>query len=95
MKFASLVKEKKGVVILITDQWRSPISALSDFFLQAYIEAPSAWDSAVAPTVLTEMLIAQVQESNWPRTQRRMKELEDYFNAIAPFNSASRHRRRD
>lgn len=79
--------EARGVkIILFTDQWQSPVLAHANLVFAAKIEAPSAWDSSAALLLLTETLIAAVQEALWDETTReRMAALEDIFDRTTIF----------
>lgn len=78
--------EARGVkIILFTDQWQSPVRAHADHVFAAKIEAPSAWDSSAALLLLTETLIAAVQEELWETTRDRMATLEDIFDSTTIF----------
>lgn len=80
---ARLAKSRGVAIILFTDQWMSPIAAISDHSLHLRIEAPSSWDSNIVPLFLVESLIAAVVNLHWPESQRRIKELESLVEAQA------------
>ncbi len=80
LKLAEMVAEKGAKIILFTDQWLSPIHTISTVTFSSRITAPSAWDSSISTMLLMEMIIAEVQEHNWPNTRRRMEELEQMFD---------------
>jgi DNA-binding MurR/RpiR family transcriptional regulator len=69
--------EGRGVkIVLITDQWLSPISQAATHMLSAHISVPSNWDSNVAPMALVEALLAAVTERIWPSAKTRITEIE-------------------
>ncbi len=74
--FAHGAAARGAHVVLMTDQWLSPIAAVAEHVLAARIEAPSRWDSAAALLALTEALVAGVSERRWPRLQGRLQDLE-------------------
>jgi DNA-binding MurR/RpiR family transcriptional regulator len=80
LKLVELAARKGAEIILITDQWKSPISKLTPLVFGSRITAPSAWDSNIANLLLLETIIAQVQELIWPETKARMEELEQMFD---------------
>ena len=80
LKLAEMAREKGTKLLLFTDQWRSPVARYADHSLSSRIAVPSAWDSLVAPMLLLETLIAEVQEMSWDKTRQRMEELEDMFD---------------
>jgi DNA-binding MurR/RpiR family transcriptional regulator len=62
------------------------VQAHADHTFAARIEAPSAWDSSAALMLLTETMIAAVQETLWDETTRdRMAELEEIFDRTTVF----------
>ena len=80
LRLAEFVKEKEAEIILLTDQWQSPVANLSRIVFNNRIVVPSAWDSLVTSMLLSEMIIAEVQERIWDTTRGRMEELEDMFD---------------
>ncbi|MFQ1702498.1 MurR/RpiR family transcriptional regulator [Loktanella agnita] len=86
LRVAELAKERKVTVIVITDQWASPIADIADFVLLCWVEIPSAWDSNVSTIMLLETLFAAVQEQNWPRTKGRFDRLDEVFEAARLFS---------
>lgn len=85
LKLAEAAKARGVRIILITDQWRSPVAAHAAYTFSCRIEAPSAWDSNAALLVLLETIIAHVQTSTWDTTGRRTEELEDLFDKTRLF----------
>jgi DNA-binding MurR/RpiR family transcriptional regulator len=85
LALARMAEEKGVKIILFTDQWQSPVHPHASHSLAARIEAPSAWDSTAALLLLTETLIAAVQEALWDTTRERMAELEDIFDRSKVF----------
>ena len=82
---AELAAERGVTVILITDQWASPISRLAQFSFNCWVEAPSAWDSNIATMMLLEALIAATQEECWPETRDRYERLDALFDKTRLF----------
>lgn len=84
-KFAELAKDRGVDIVLLTDQWMSPISSLARYSINVRIEVPSGWDSAVATLFFVESLIASVESELWDDTSNRMGELEGILNATQRF----------
>lgn len=84
-RLADLVAERQVRVILITDQWASPVADLAAHTFHCWGEIPSAWDSNIATMMLLEALIAAVQERRWPETQARYDRLDELFDAVRLF----------
>ncbi|MDR9392956.1 MurR/RpiR family transcriptional regulator [Roseovarius sp. SYSU LYC5161] len=88
LRLAEIAKERDVRVLLITDQWISPVADVADHTFSCWVEIPSAWDSNVATMMLLEALIAAVQEESWPRTRDRYEKLDELFNATRLFNKS-------
>ncbi|PHQ99244.1 MAG: RpiR family transcriptional regulator [Marinosulfonomonas sp.] len=80
LKLAEMVHEAGAEIILFTDQWRSPVDRFASRTFLSRIVAPSAWDSLVAPMILLETMIAEVQEKTWGETRPRLEALEKIFD---------------
>jgi DNA-binding MurR/RpiR family transcriptional regulator len=76
IRFAQEAAHRGARIILVTDNWLSPIAAHAAHVLSARIEVPSHWDSIAALSTLTEALIAALSERNWPQLEQRIRELE-------------------
>lgn len=76
IRFADEAAERGARIILVTDNWLSPIAAHAEYVLSARIEVPSNWDSVVAMMTLVEALIAALNDRHWPRLEGRIRELE-------------------
>ena len=86
MRLAEIATERGVRVVLITDQWVSPVADRADHTFTCWVEIPSAWDSNVATMMLLEALIAAVQEARWPDTRDRYERLDQLFNATRLFH---------
>jgi DNA-binding MurR/RpiR family transcriptional regulator len=64
-------------VILLTDQWLSPIMRVATHVLSARVAVPSVWDSSTALMALSESVLAEVSRQGWEKSRRRIEELED------------------
>ncbi len=76
LEFAACAKERGARVVLITDQWISPIARLAVHSLPLRIEAPSSWDSNIVPLFVAEALVAATVNASWTETEARIAELE-------------------
>lgn len=81
LEFAASAQERGARIVLVTDQWISPIARLAVHSLPLRIEAPSSWDSNIVPLFVAEALIAATVSSNWPKTQSRIRKLEQIAGA--------------
>jgi DNA-binding MurR/RpiR family transcriptional regulator len=89
LNLAEMAKDLGVEIVLVTDRWVSPAAAHARVILPCHIEAPSAWDSVMAPVVVIEALLAAVQDAIWPVTEARMKRLEELYAKARLFR---RHR---
>ncbi len=85
LKLAKMAVKRGVLVVLISDQWQSPIAKHATHTFNCRIEAPSAWDSMVVVMLLGETLVAAVENCAWERTRARMSELEELFDATKIF----------
>lgn len=73
---ARLAAERKCRLVLITDQWTSPLAAHADITLTAYTEGKSGWDTNVAVMLLIDALIAALNNLDWEATKNRLEQIE-------------------
>ena len=85
LRLAQLASDRGVAVILITDQWASPVAALARHTFHCWTQIPSAWDSNTSTMMLLEALIAATQEANWPETRARYERLDSIFDAARLF----------
>jgi DNA-binding MurR/RpiR family transcriptional regulator len=74
--FAKAAADRQAAVVLLTDQWLSPIARFALHVLPARIQVPSAWDSSAALLAVAEALIAAVTARTWRLSQARIRALE-------------------
>ncbi|WP_375258031.1 MurR/RpiR family transcriptional regulator [Citreimonas sp.] len=85
MKLAELARGQGSRIVLFTDQWGSPISALADHVFNAAVEVPSSWDSTLAINLIVEALIAEAQSRLGDGALARIERLEDLFSSTRIF----------
>lgn len=78
LDFAVSAQAEGAEIVLITDQWMSPIARIASLSLPVRIEVPSSWDSNMVPLFVAEALVAAVVNHNWPDTQSRIHRLETF-----------------
>ena len=76
LDLAASARERGARIVLITDQWISPIARLAVHALPLRIEVPSSWDSNIVPMFVAEALVAATVNASWLETQTRIRELE-------------------
>jgi DNA-binding MurR/RpiR family transcriptional regulator len=75
--FAAQVAERGGTVVLITDQWLSPISQVAAHVLPAHVAVPSIWDSSAGLLLLIEGILASLARELGPGARQRLAAIED------------------
>ncbi|MFL4469068.1 MurR/RpiR family transcriptional regulator [Tateyamaria armeniaca] len=85
LKLAELAHQRGAKIVLMTDQWRSPVHQLATVCLSNRIVVPSAWDSATTIMLLLETMISSIQTLNWPETKARIEGLEEMFDQTKLF----------
>ena len=83
LEFAASARERGAKVVLITDQWISPIAKIAMHSLPLRIEAPSSWDSSIVLLFMAEALVAATVNASWPETQARIRDLESLSGSRA------------
>ncbi|NND49318.1 MAG: MurR/RpiR family transcriptional regulator [Rhizobiales bacterium] len=68
--------ERRANIVLMTDQWLSPIAQLARHVFAAHIAAPSAWDSSAALMAVSEAILAEVTQITWPTSEGRIRAIE-------------------
>ncbi len=85
LRMAEMAHSRGAKIILMTDQWRSPVHQLATVCLSNRIVVPSAWDSATTMMLLTETMISAIQTLKWSQTKTRIESLEDMFDQTKLF----------
>lgn len=67
---------RRAHVILITDEWISPISRAAKIVLPCSISVDRTWDSNSALFALAEAIVAQTTELAWKSAASRIQEVE-------------------
>lgn len=73
---ARSLADRKARIILITDQWLSPVARYARIVLPCRIDIGQTWDSAAALLALSEVIVNRVTMESWERSQERMEYLE-------------------
>ncbi|WP_342643524.1 MurR/RpiR family transcriptional regulator [Rhodoligotrophos ferricapiens] len=85
IELAEIAARRGAVIVLFTDQWMSPISAVARHVLPLRIEAPSSWDSLAVPMIMVEALLAATAERIWPDAAERLGLMEQLFDEMRQF----------
>ena len=73
IRFAREAARRGAQVILLTDQWQSPVATEAKVVLTAALDAPSPFDSLVGAAVVVETLVAGVVDRLGDKPKRRMQ----------------------
>jgi DNA-binding MurR/RpiR family transcriptional regulator len=73
---AETAAKQGATVVLMTDQWLSPIARIAKHTLPAHVEAPSNWDSCAGLLLIVEALMAAVTKRLWATAKPRMEAIE-------------------
>ncbi len=77
IQFAEKAHARGVQIVLLTDQWLSPIARFARHALAGRTAVPSPWDSSAALFVLAETLIGELTRQLEPDAARRMREMEN------------------
>ncbi|MGW7640631.1 MurR/RpiR family transcriptional regulator [Streptomyces decoyicus] len=80
VQLARHAHERGAKVVLFTDPWLSPVAEFADVVLPARVEAPSPFDSIVAPLALVDTLVAAVHARLGPAADERMRAAEEEWS---------------
>lgn len=84
---AKLAVKQKTKIVLITDQWTSPLAAYAHVTLTAQTEGKSGWDTNIAVMLLIDALIAAVNNADWAMTEKRLEKIEQLRNQLHPIEN--------
>lgn len=87
LDLAKTVRKLDVEVVLITDQWKSPISSISSYCLNGRLVTPNGRDSVVSLMLFNEIIISQVQHNLGDITKKRREKLEKIFQETKFFDS--------
>lgn len=74
--FAERATGRGAAIVLITDQWLSPISRLAAHVLPAHVAVPSIWDSSGGLVLIVEAILAALARELGPKARDRLATLE-------------------
>lgn len=76
LRFAEKAHQRGVAIVLITDQWLSPIARFAKHVVAGRTAMPSAWDSSAALFAISESLIDAVTRRLESEGARRIREME-------------------
>lgn len=81
---AQLAAERGATVILVTDPWMSPISAVADVVLPAAVESISSFDSMTSVIAVVDVLVAGLYARLENSARQRMELIESGREELGP-----------
>jgi len=87
-RLAKLATEQGVSIVLITDQWGSPIEKHAAHCFRCLVEAPSSWDSTLVINFLIEALIADIQSRSATSSAERIAAMEKMIGQTRIFRSS-------
>ena len=76
LEVAQRLSERKARIVLVTDQWLSPIARYARVVLPCRIDIGRTWDSSAALLVLAEVIVNRVTLEGWDTSKERIRKLE-------------------
>jgi DNA-binding MurR/RpiR family transcriptional regulator len=77
IEFAATAATAGATIVLLTDQFLSPIADVAEAVLPARVDAPSPFDSLVPAMAIVESLVAGISEVRRDATRKRVQQLEE------------------
>ncbi len=76
LRLAMRAAERGTRIVLITDQWLSPVSKVARHVLPVRVAVPSMWDSNAAMMAVVEALLAALTQQLGAKSRARIADLE-------------------
>ena len=73
---ASQLAVRRAHIVLITDEWMSPVARFAKVVLPCQTSLDRTWDANTALLMLAEAIIARTTELNWASASKRMSSIE-------------------
>jgi DNA-binding MurR/RpiR family transcriptional regulator len=77
IELARAAADAGATIVLLTDQYLSPISDIAEAVLPARVDAPSPFDSLVPAMAVVESLVAGISDKLGPAARKRVRHLEE------------------
>lgn len=72
LDLAAELTARRTQIVLVTDEWMSPVSRFAKLVVPCRTEMGRTWDSNGAVFTLVEAIIARTTELSWPAASKRM-----------------------
>lgn len=81
--FAKLAAEAGATLVVFTDRWLSPASAQARYVFALPVASPSIYDSALAPLMYVEALVAALAHRLGPQAEKRIAEAQTLYDKLS------------
>lgn len=81
VRFARAAAKRGTHLVLVTDQWQSPVASDAEVVLTAALDAPSPFDSLIGATVVVETLVAGVVDRLGDQPTSRIRAYDEAWRA--------------
>jgi DNA-binding MurR/RpiR family transcriptional regulator len=78
LEIAKAARKSGASVVLVTDEWMSPIASEALHILPAHIRTGQNWDSTAGILLICETIITAVTLELWPKAKERLIAMEQY-----------------
>jgi DNA-binding MurR/RpiR family transcriptional regulator len=76
LEVATALTAARAQIVLITDEWMSPVSRFARLVLPCRTDMGRTWDANGALFTLVEAILARTTELSWPTASKRMGSIE-------------------
>lgn len=83
INFAGLAADAGATLVVITDKWQSPCAKRAQHVLALPVASPSIYDSALAPVMCVEALVALLAERLGPVTEQHTARVDTLYRQLA------------
>ena len=83
IRFAEHARAAGATVIVITDKWLSPAASHARYVFALPVASPSIYDSALAPVMCVEAIVARLADRMAKRAGDRIAEVETLYNRLS------------
>jgi len=77
VRLGEILIERRARIVLVTDQWLSPLARSAHVVLPCAVEAGRTWDSNIALLAVAEAMVDRISRGQWSNAQARMQALEE------------------
>jgi DNA-binding MurR/RpiR family transcriptional regulator len=83
IRFSKVVASMNATLVVITDQWQSPSARVATHVLALPVASPSIFDSAMAPLMCVEAIVARLAEQQGEGTEDRATTVDDLYMRLS------------